>query len=99
MPGALRAGDAHLCPEKEPGPVPHVGGPGGLPTPPAVLTVLVNGRSLLVVGDAALCVGRPDEIVGGISTVTADGRMVADSSAKTAHGGKFVTCSDDVRIG
>jgi uncharacterized Zn-binding protein involved in type VI secretion len=98
MPGALRLGDPHTCPRAE-GPKPHVGGPGGLPTPPAVLTVLINGRPALTVGDAAVCVGPPDTIAAGVSSVTIGGKAAADSSGPTDHGGKFVAWSGDVEIG
>jgi uncharacterized Zn-binding protein involved in type VI secretion len=75
-----------------------VGGPGGVPTPPANLTVLVNGLPILTVGDAAFCVGPPDKIVKGIDSVQIGGKPAADSAAATDHGGRFVVCSTDVLI-
>jgi uncharacterized Zn-binding protein involved in type VI secretion len=92
-------GDGHVCPKVEASTkVPHVGGPGGLPTPPMSLTVLVNGLPILVVGDAAFCVGPPDTIVEGIDSVQIGGKLAANSAAATDHGGRFVVCSTDVLI-
>ena len=99
MPGVLRAGiDNHVCPKAE-GAVPHVGGPAGAPVPPAVTTVLVNGTPIITQGDAAFCVGPPDKVVAGIATVKAGGKLVADASAATEHGGRFVTSSTNVKVG
>jgi uncharacterized Zn-binding protein involved in type VI secretion len=90
--------DNHVCTQME-GPVPHVGGPAGAPIPPAVMNVLVNGMPTITQGDAAFCVGRPDKVVVGIASVKAGGKLVADSSAATEHGGRFVTSSPDVKVG
>ena len=98
MPGALRQGDMHLC-KKVTGNVPHVGGPGGAPRPAAAATVEINGRPALTIGDTAVCVGEPDKIVNGISTVFLCGKAAADSSAMTDHGGRFTMFSGDVMIG
>jgi uncharacterized Zn-binding protein involved in type VI secretion len=98
MSGMLRLGDPHLCKMLE-GNVPHIGGPAGVPVPPAVTTVFVNGRPAITKGDAAFCVGRPDKVVAGIDSVLIGGRPAADASAATDHGGKFVASSTDVLIG
>jgi uncharacterized Zn-binding protein involved in type VI secretion len=98
MAGALRLGDNHICPKAE-GTKPHIGGPGGMPTPPAVKDVLINGRLALTKGDSAFCIGPPDKITQGIEGVTIGGCLAADSAASTEHGGKFILCSSDVIIG
>lgn len=64
---AARVGDTHVCPMTTPGtpPVPHTGGP--------VITgcarVLIGGQPAARVGDTASCVGPPDTIVSGCTTV------------------------------
>jgi uncharacterized Zn-binding protein involved in type VI secretion len=99
MPGALRQLDPHVCTKIEKSTkTPHVGGPVGMPTPPANKTVLVNGRPLIVVGDAAFCVGPADKVIAGISSVKVGGKNAADSSAATDHGGSFKTCSKNVLL-
>src|SRR5689334_1142673 len=98
MPGALRLADLTKCLRVEPGPRPHV---AGAPIP-SVPTVRINSRPALTVGDTVLCVGapeKPDKIVEGIASVRVGGRPAADASAATDHGGRFATCSGDVRIG
>jgi uncharacterized Zn-binding protein involved in type VI secretion len=97
MPGALCRGHQHVCLQME-GPKPHVGGPGGVPRV-AVKSVQINGRPPLTVGDPVVCVGRPDKISSGISTVEFGGLQAADSLAPTDHGGIFVEVSSNVEIG
>ena len=70
---AARIGDMHTCPLFN-GPVPHVGGPI---TGPGVPTVLVAGQPAAVVGDLCTCVGPPDTIAKGSSTVFIGGRQAA----------------------
>jgi uncharacterized Zn-binding protein involved in type VI secretion len=94
MAGALRFGDNHVCPQGSP---PHVGGPVG--PVPLITTVLINDRFAAVVGDAVVCIGPPDQIMAGHSTVMIGGRPAASSTGRTQHGGNFVTCSLDVEIG
>lgn len=96
MPGAVRIGDMRICKEKE-GNIPHVGGPVG--PSPTVSSVTINGLPAAVVGDSAVCVGRPDKIVTGIASIEIEGKPVADSSASTEHGSRFATCSGDVEFG
>jgi uncharacterized Zn-binding protein involved in type VI secretion len=65
---AARVGDMHTCPMITPGipPVPHVGGPI---LPPGSPTVLIGGMPAARMGDMASCVGPPDVIMMGCSTV------------------------------
>lgn len=103
MPRALRQGDMHACQKiNKATKLPHVGGPGGLPTPPSCSSVLINGRHVLTQGDAALCIGQPetpDKIVRGIRSILIGNSPAADANAKTKHGGKFTTGSSDVLFG
>lgn len=64
---AARMTDMHTCPMVEPGPVPHVGGPI---LPPCSTTVMIGMLNAARVGDKATCVGPPDTIAVGESTVT-----------------------------
>jgi uncharacterized Zn-binding protein involved in type VI secretion len=98
MPGVLRESDLHVCEQFE-GSVPHVGGPAGAPQRPFVRSIRVNGLRVITKGDAVVCIGRPDKVVGGINSVRFAGRPAGDSSALTDHQGAFVTCSTDVHIG
>src|SRR5436190_23008415 len=96
MPGALRYGDMHVC-DKTTGTCPHVGGPVG--PKPLNTSVFINGRPAAVVGDMVVCVGVPDRIVAGHASVTIGGRRAADASARSQHGGTFITYSGNVSIG
>lgn len=78
------------------GPVPHVGGPV---TGPCVPTVLVCGLPAAVVGDLCTCVGPPDSIVKGSSTVFIGGKPAARIGDLTAHGGVIVAGCPTVIIG
>ena len=73
MPPAARLTDLHVCPLVTPGlpPVPHVGGPV---IGPGVPTVLIGLLPAAVQGDNATCVGPPDAIVMGSTTVLIGGR-------------------------
>ena len=65
---AARITDMHVCPMMTPGvpPIPHVGGPI---LPPGAVTVLIGSMPAARVGDMAVCIGPPDSIVKGSSTV------------------------------
>lgn len=59
----------HTCPMQTPAfpsPIPHVGGPI---VGPSVPNVLIGKIPAAVVGDMCVCVGPPDTIVKGSSTV------------------------------
>lgn len=98
MPPAARAGDMHICPMQTPGlpPIPHVGGPI---IPPGSSTVLIGGMPAACVGDYALCVGTPDQIIKGSATVWIEGKPAARMGDKTAHGGEIVSGCPTVHIG
>jgi|TARA_B100001057_G_scaffold456244_1_gene503468 uncharacterized Zn-binding protein involved in type VI secretion len=99
MPAAARVTDMHQCPMTTPaGPVqiPHVGGPilpGGPPT------VLIANLPAATVGCSCVCVGPPDSIVKGSSTVMIGGKPAARMGDKTAHGGTIVAGCPTVQIG
>ncbi len=95
MPAAARLTDMHTCPLFN-GPVPHVGGPV---TGPGVPTVLICNMPAAVVGDLLTCVGPPDTIVKGSSTVFIGGRPAARMGDLTAHGGVIVAGCPTVIIG
>ena len=74
-----------------------------LPRPPPL-----NGRGHecgvgdcgdLVVGDSLVCVGPPDSIVKGSSTVMIGGKPAARMGDTTAHGGSIVLGCPTVMIG
>jgi uncharacterized Zn-binding protein involved in type VI secretion len=88
----------HTCPMVTPGlpPIPHVGGPI---TGPGVPNVLIEKMPASVVGDMAVCVGPPDAVVKGSSTVMISGRPAARMGDSTAHGGTIVIGAPTVMIG
>ncbi len=95
MPPAARLTDMHTCPMVTVL-VPHVGGPV---TGPGVATVIIEKMPAAVVGDLLTCVGPPDTIVKGSSTVFFGGRPAARMGDQTAHGGVIVAGSTSVMIG
>lgn len=95
MPPAARILDNHVCPMVTVL-VPHVGGPIVGPGAP---TVLINSLPASVVGDMATCVGPPDTIVMGSTTVMITGKPAVRLGDSTAHGGTIVLGSPTVMIG
>ncbi len=95
MPSAARQSDLHICPAVT-GVVPHIGGPV---TGACVPTVLIGGLPAAVVGDMVVCVGPPDTIVKGSTTVKIGGRFAARQGDLTAHGGVIVMGLPTVQIG
>jgi uncharacterized Zn-binding protein involved in type VI secretion len=93
---AARVGDMHTCPQVEPGPVPHVGGPI---LPPGCPTVLISGQPAARIGDMATCVGPPDTIAKGSTTVLIGGQPAARLGDNTGHGGVIVVGCPTVLIG
>ena len=93
---AARQGDMHTCPMVDPGPKPHVGGPI---TGPSAPRVLAGGVPVAVVSDMATCVGPPDTLSTGSSTVIAQGRSAARMGDSTAHGGVISSGMPTVLIG
>jgi uncharacterized Zn-binding protein involved in type VI secretion len=98
MPPAARLTDMHACPMQTPAlpPIPHVGGPI---LGPGVPTVLIAKLPASVVGDLATCVGPPDSIVQGSTTVLISGKPAARLGDATAHGGTIVLGCPTVLIG
>jgi uncharacterized Zn-binding protein involved in type VI secretion len=88
----------HICPLVTPGlpPIPHV---GGLITGPGCPTVLIGGQPAAVMGDICICVGPPDSIAAGSTSVTFGGRPAARLGDSTMHGGIILTGFPTVLIG
>ena len=95
---AARITDMHICPMQTPNivPIPHVGGPI---IGPGAATVLIGGLPAAVVGDMCVCIGPPDSITKGSSTVTLEGKAAARMGDSTAHGGKLLSMCPTVLIG
>lgn len=99
MPLAARLTDFHQCPMQTPSvpaPIPHVGGPI---TGPCVPTVLIGHLPAAVLGDICVCVGPPDSIVKGSTTVMIGGKPAARMGDSTAHGGAITLGCPTVIIG
>lgn len=95
MPPAARIGDFHVCPQTNPGPVPHVGGPVAMGQP----NVLIMGMPAARLGDMAICVGPPDTISKGSSSVLIGNKPAARMGDQTAHSGVVVMGAPTVLIG
>jgi uncharacterized Zn-binding protein involved in type VI secretion len=95
---AARLLDMHVCPMVTPGvpPIPHVGGPI---LPPCCPTVLIEFMPAARVGDMCLCVGPPDVIAMGSTSVMIGFQPAARLNDLTAHGGTIVTSALTVMIG
>src|SRR4051794_35747819 len=96
MPPAARITDLHTCPKVEPGPVPHVGGPI---LPAGEPTVLIGFIPAARKGDMAVCVGPPDNISQGESSVIIGNQEAARLGDSTDHGGVIVVGCPSVIIG
>src|SRR4249920_3267339 len=97
MPFAARITDDHFCPMTNPPPTatPHKGGPI---LPPGVPTVLIGGLPAATVG-MCVCMGPPDSITKGSSSVIINGRFAARLGDPTAHNGKITGGCPTVIIG
>lgn len=95
MPPAARVTDMHVCPMVT-GIVPHVGGPI---LPPCAVQVLIGGLPAARITDLATCVGPPDVIVRGSSSVFIQFLPAARMLDNTAHGGMIVLGEFTVIIG
>jgi uncharacterized Zn-binding protein involved in type VI secretion len=95
---AARMTDMHVCPMVTPGvpPIPHVGGPI---LPPCCPTVLIEFLPAARVGDMCLCVGPPDVIAMGSTSVMIGFQPAARLGDLTAHGGTIVSSAVTVMIG
>ena len=92
---AARLTDMHACPMVTVL-VPHVGGPISGPCAP---NVLIGGLPAARVGDLAVCVGPPDVIAMGSTTVVINGQPCARVGDMTAHGGVIVIGMPTVLVG
>ncbi len=95
MAQAARISDFHTCPDVEPGPTPHVGGPVRAGDP----TVLIGYQPAARVGDSLVCIGPPDTIIEGAATVTIGGKKAARRGDGTSHGGVIVAGCPTVIVG
>lgn len=97
MKPASRITDMHTCPMVTPGvpPVPHVGGPI---TTSAVRT-LIGSLPAARATDLCVCVGPPDAIAMGSTTVLIEGLPAARLGDPTMHGGVIVVGMPTVLIG
>jgi uncharacterized Zn-binding protein involved in type VI secretion len=92
---AARLLDMHVCPMVT-GIIPHVGGPViALPTS----KVLTGFLPQAVLGDKAICVGPPDVIAKGSSSVLVGKKPAARMLDNCAHGGMIVLGCFTVMIG
>jgi uncharacterized Zn-binding protein involved in type VI secretion len=91
---AARLTDMHVCPMVTVL-VPHVGGPI---TGPGAPTVIIGGMPAACVGDLVTCVGPPDAIAMGSTTVII-GRPAARMTSECAHGGTVILGCPTVLIG
>lgn len=92
---ASRISDMHVCPMVT-GTVPHVGGPVLTPGGP---TVIIGGLPAATLGSQCVCVGPPDTVVSGSSTVMICKKPAARMGDSTGHGGKIVIGCPTVLIG
>jgi uncharacterized Zn-binding protein involved in type VI secretion len=76
--------------------VPHVGGPI---LPPCCPTVMIGFLPAARVSDMAVCVGPPDVIVQGSSSVQIGFLPAARVGDMTAHGGNIVVGCPTVIVG
>ena len=87
MPAAARQTDFHSCPMQTPGvpPIPHVGGPVSQGVP----TVLIGGLPAATVGSMCVCVGPPDSIVKGSSSVMIGGMQQQEWEIRLPMGDRW----------
>lgn len=95
MPPAARVTDMHVCPMVTVL-VPHVGGPI---LPPCAVTVMIGGLPAARITDLATCVGPPDMIILGSTTVLIEYLPAARIGDSTMHGGVIVLGCFTVIIG
>ena len=77
-------------------PIPHVGGPV---MPPGAPIVLIGNLPAATVGGQCLCVGPPDAIILGSTTVLIQNKPAARFGDSTAYGGSIVMGCSTVLIG
>ena len=89
----------HSCPMQTPAfpsPIPHVAAPV---MGPCVPNVLIGKLPSAVVGDMCVCIGPPDTIIKGSSTMMIGSKTAARMGDSTAHGGTIVAGYPMVQIG
>jgi len=99
MPPAARTLlDITQCKQQTPGtpPVPHLGGPIVGPGAP---TVFIGHSTAALEGDLASCVGPPDTLLKGASTVLVCNKSPARLGDTTAHGATIQSGCMTVHIG
>lgn len=77
-------GSFHLCPKKT-GKIPHVGGPVVVGSP----NVTIGGIPAARQGDKLICIGPPDSISAGSSSVTINGKQPRESAIQRLMVAKF----------
>jgi uncharacterized Zn-binding protein involved in type VI secretion len=92
---AARATDMHVCPQVIVL-VPHVGGPI---IPPCAITVLIGKLPAARVSDMLTCVGPPDAIMMGSTTVLTVKLPQARLGDPTVHGGVIILGCFTVLVG
>lgn len=95
MPGPIvTIGSMHVCPMCS-GTVPHVGGPV---TGPGAPNILINNKPASVMGDMCTCVGPPDTIIQGETSVLFNGIPAVSIGAMTVHGGSVTVGEANIII-
>lgn len=95
MPPAARVLDLHVCPAFTLI-VPHIGGPI---LGPGIPTVLIGSMPAAVKGTKCFCLGPPDSINAGSTTVKIGSKDAARLGDPTAHGGVILQGCPTVLIG
>ena len=96
MPPVAFLGSMHTCPMVTVL-VPHVGGPV-MPIPMGP-PILVGGMPIATATSMCICVGPPDLVAMGSTTVLAWGMPVARMGDQTAHGGVILLGNPTVMVG
>ncbi|MBL0341298.1 MAG: PAAR domain-containing protein [Bacteroidetes bacterium] len=92
---AARISDNHVCTKTNPDGSPHV---GGLITA-GIMSVIIGGQPAATEGSICTCVGEPDSIKGGSSSVLFQGQKAARLGDMTNHNGFIQTGFMTVIIG
>jgi len=96
MPPAAKA--MHTCPLSEP-PTPTLHNSAGQQIIPGGQTkVFIDGQIAIVAQDTCVCLGAPNQVVGGSSKVFFQNKPAARQGDSTAHGGSIIQGSAKVFI-
>lgn len=90
-----RLTDMHICPMLT-GPIPHVGGPI---IQSSAVTVLIGMLPAATVSSLVTCIGPPDTIIMGSTSVLIGKLPAARMADTTAHGGKIILGCPTVLVG